>query len=420
MKINLTKSIVAAAVSAAVLSTPFAAHATNGYFAHGYGIKAKGMAGAGVAYSQDSLAAATNPAGMVRVGNRWDAGAEIFAPDRTATTAWGSGAGFPTSTTYDGNGSGFGESWFLIPEFGYNQMVGNKMSYGISVFGNGGMNTSYNKPIYSATAENTGIDLMQLFISPTLSIRLDSKNTLGLSANIVYQRFKAEGMTLFGVASNGYDSSYGVSFRIGWMGDLTKNLTAGFTYQPKTKMQAFDKYNTLFAEGGNFDIPANFALGLAWKATPKMTVALDVERINYEGIKSISNPNNFMVDGTATSAGFGWEDMTIYKLGVDFKVNKDLVVRAGWNHGGQPIPASQTLFNVVAPATVEDHLTLGFTMNMSGGELSGYYMHAFDNDITGVPGGTATGPGPTGAQNPGSANIGMSQNAFGIAYGKKF
>ena len=418
MKINFKKSIVAAAVSAAVLSTPFASHATNGYFSHGYGVKAKGMAGAGVALPQDALAAATNPAGMVRVGSRWDAGAEVFVPDRTATTAWGT-AFNGTSTTYDGNGSGYGESWFLIPEFGYNKMVNKNMSWGVSVFGNGGMNTSYSSPIFSAgsTNENTGIDLMQLFISPTLSIRLDSKNTLGIAINMVYQRFKAEGMNNFGVSSNGYDSSTGVSFRIGWMGDLTNTLTAGFTYQPRTNMKPFDKYNTLFAEAGDFDIPANYALGLAWKATPKMTIALDVERINYEGIKSIANPNNFSVDGSATSAGFGWKNMTVYKLGANFQVNKDLVVRAGWNHGGQPIPQGETLFNVVAPATVEDHLTLGFTMNMNGGELSGFYMHAFDNDITGVPGGTATGGG---ASAPGAANIGMSQNAFGIAYGKKF
>ncbi|NOY67370.1 MAG: hypothetical protein GXP13_08170 [Gammaproteobacteria bacterium] len=47
-------------------------------------------------------------------------------------------------------------------------------------------------------------------------------------------------------------------------------------------------------------------------------------------------------------------------------------------------------------------------MNMGGGELSGYYLHAFDNTVNG------TGAGA------GNANIGMSQNAFGVAYGKTF
>ncbi len=120
--------------------------------------------------------------------------------------------------------------------------------------------------------------------------------------------------------------------------------------------------------------------------------------------------------GTSAGPGFGWDDMEIYKLGGSFQVNKDLVIRAGWNHGSQPIPAGETLFNVLAPAVVEDHLTLGFTMNMQGGgELSGYYMHAFDETVNGT--GVVAFPG---AQNAGGANIGMSQNAFGVTYGNKF
>ena len=425
MKRIIQKSLIAA-ISVGIAGVSIQAHATNGYFAHGYGTKAKGMAGAGVAYAQDSLAAATNPAGMVWVGNRWDVGAEIFAPDRTARTAWGT-ENLGTPTNYDGNGDGFGEAWFLIPEVGYNRKMSDTWSLGISVFGNGGMNTSYTRPIFStgatcggvcATNTNTSIDLSQLFISPTISIKLDDNNSIGFSANLVYQRFEAKGMTDFGVANAGVDDSFGVGFRVGWTGKLTDTVMAGVTYQPRTRMAKFGKYNTLFAESGSFDIPANFAAGVSWKATPEMTVAFDVERINYEGIKSISNPNNFMVDGSATSAGFGWEDMNIYKLGFDYQFNKDLVVRAGWNHGEQPIPEGETLFNVVAPATVEDHLTVGFTYNMQdGAELSGYYMHAFENTVTGTSGGDAIFGD---ANSTSAANIGMSQNAFGIAYGRSF
>ncbi len=250
----LKKSLVLA-ISASCAAMSFQAQATNGYFSHGYGTKAKGMAGAGVALPQDSIAAATNPAGMVLVGNRWDAGAEFFIPDRTATTAWGTQLSTNTVTTYDGNGSGYGEVWFLIPEFGYNRMIDNNMSVGISVFGNGGMNTTWNAvQIFSVgtnPTRNTGIDLAQLFISPTLSIKLDDKNSLGVSLNLVYQRFEAEGVTDFGglssdptnLSDKGYDSSLGAGFRVGWIGELTDTVTAGFTYQPKTKMQAFDSYN---------------------------------------------------------------------------------------------------------------------------------------------------------------------------------
>jgi len=46
------------------------AYATNGYFSHGYGMKAKGMAGASTALHDDAFGGANNPAAMVFAGNR--------------------------------------------------------------------------------------------------------------------------------------------------------------------------------------------------------------------------------------------------------------------------------------------------------------------------------------------------------------
>jgi long-chain fatty acid transport protein len=59
-------------------------NATNGYFQHGYGIKSQGMGGVGIALPQDALAAATNPAGMAFIGDRYDLGVNIFRPEREA------------------------------------------------------------------------------------------------------------------------------------------------------------------------------------------------------------------------------------------------------------------------------------------------------------------------------------------------
>src|ERR1035438_5403943 len=58
------------------------ASATDGYFSTGYGIKQVGQGGAGIAFPQDSLAAATNPAGMVFLGDRFDVGLTWFRPIR--------------------------------------------------------------------------------------------------------------------------------------------------------------------------------------------------------------------------------------------------------------------------------------------------------------------------------------------------
>ncbi len=60
-------------------------YATNGYFANGYSVESKALAGAGVALPQGSLDASLNPASMAFVGNRLDIGLSFFSPNRKYT-----------------------------------------------------------------------------------------------------------------------------------------------------------------------------------------------------------------------------------------------------------------------------------------------------------------------------------------------
>lgn len=412
---------IAALIAVAGLST--SAFATNGYFAHGYGMKAKGMGGVGIAYGQDALAAATNPANMVLVGNRWDVGVEYFRPQRESEIV-GNGAG--ANGKYDGNDS---ENYF-VPEFGYNRMISSNMSLGISVYGNGGMATDYGRNPFAAfgATGKAGVDLAQLFIAPTWSYKLNENHSVGVSLKIAYQTFEAFGLNpTFGAISsnaaklsnNDHDSSWGWGLGFGWTGQITPTLKLGAVYQSKTSMQEFDEYKGLFAEKGGFDIPENYGLGLAWQATPKLLIAADIQRINYSEIKSISNPLRFppaagQLLGNNGGSGFGWDDMTVFKIGFAYDINQAWTVRAGYNHGSQPIPSSQTFFNILAPGVVEDHLTLGATWRLqSGGEVTFMYMHAFEKDVKG----SNSIPAAFGG---GNANLKMYQDSLGIAYGAKF
>lgn len=424
------KSLVLVAAVAAAVAAP-GAFATNGYFTHGYGIKAQGMGGAGVALPQDALAAATNPAGMVLVGNRIDVGISMFVPDRATAITGNSEAFGATNIDHDPNR----DESFFIPEFGYNKMISSTMSFGVSVYGNGGMNTSYSRNIAPfSTTQPSGIDFSQLFIAPTVAWKLSDTNSVGVSLNLAYQKMSVQGLQNFdsatqsnspgNVTNKGYDTATGMGLRVGWTGQITPNVTMGATYQSKTKMAKFAKYKGLFAGEGEFDIPSNYAVGIAFKASPKTVVAFDVEKINYTDSKSVSNPLGPVTGGvgsgvltntlgTSNGAGFGWQDMTVYKLGVSHAVNDKLTVRAGWNHGKQPIPAGETFFNLLAPGVVEDHLTLGATWNYSKDmEMSANYMHAFSNEVKG----SNSIPSQFGG---GEANLRMEQNSVGIGFAWK-
>lgn len=383
------------------LAASRAVFATDGYFDYGYGVKAKGMGGAGVAFPQDSIATATNPAGMAFVGDRADLGLAWFRPDRDATLG---------GTTYDGNDT----QDFFLPEGGVNYMVTPQLSLGLALFGNGGMNTDYSTPIPAFGTTDAGVDLMQCFVAPTLSWKINQDNAIGISPILAYQSFRAKGLENFGIADEGHDSSYGAGFRVGYTGQWLDWLSFGVTYQSPIWMTRFHNYDNLFAEHGNFDIPANYAVGIAVKPWHTVTLAFDVERILYSQVASISNdltPQRLGAGlGSDDGPGFGWEDTTVFKAGVAWDVTNYLTLRAGYNYCNQPIPNDQTLFNMLSPAVVEQHITVGLTWKLARQwELSTFYMHAFES--------TVKGEGNFGGAN---AELRMHEDSVGLSVGYIF
>ncbi|GAB7563617.1 outer membrane protein transport protein [Methylobacillus methanolivorans] len=419
-KLKPALTALALAVISPLASTQ--ALATDGYFSHGYGIRSQGAGGVGIALPQDSLVAASNPAGLSLVGDRLDIGASWFRPQREAE--------IENSPAPSANGkySGNEREHFIIPEIGYSKRVSDVTTAGISVYGNGGMNTAYDRAIPLLGDRRAGVDLIQIFVKPTLSWQLTPTQYVGVGLNIAYQRFEAKGLSNFtatglgqvsqspnNVSDRGHDSSYGIGLHLGWLGQfIDQRLTLGASYQSKISTTDFDKYRGLFAEDGSFDIPENYGLGIAFKLTPSWTIASDIQRIRYSDVNSVGNSLNRLLSGQALGSdqgpGFGWRDVTVYKLGTVFAVNDQLTLRAGYNHTTQPIPRSETLFNILAPAVVQDHITLGATWKLANNnELSFSYAHAFENTVKGnnsIP--TLFGGG--------DVNLKMHQDTFGVAY----
>ena len=107
------------------------------------------------------------------------------------------------------------------------------------------------------------------------------------------------------------------------------------------------------------------------------------------------------------------------KLGAQYQVNEKLTLRGGVSVADQVIPPSQTFFNILAPGTVQTHLTLGATWKLAGGgELSGFVAHAVGKTVRGS-GSVPPGFPPAGLGG-GEANVGLRENIIGVAYGWSF
>jgi long-chain fatty acid transport protein len=419
-------------LAAAIVAVP--ALATNGYFPHGYGLKAKGMGGASTALAQDSLGGATNPASMVWSGSRMDLGADVFMPHRDAER---SGAGFPTLN----GGVDSGKTAFLVPEFGYNKMIRDDLSLGVSVYGNGGMNTSYPQGNFNCGggpanmlcgSGSLGVDLMQLIVAPTVAYKFSPRHSVGASLLLGYQRFQASGLQAFdnapgfppftqapgSVTNKGTSSSTGVGVRLGYFGRITDSVSVGASYSPKMKMGKLDEYKGLFADGGGFDIPANYSVGIAFNPVPAWTVAMDYQRIKYSGVSSVGNVSLPVAPlGAANGPGFGWRDIDVFKLGVAWQMNSQWTLRAGVNRGQNPISSADVTFNILAPGVMTNHYTLGFTYALSkDSELTSALMVAPRQSVTG----SSLFNGVMGPGAAGNETIRMRQSSIGVGWSRKF
>tara|TARA_R110002049_G_scaffold225521_1_gene397476 strand:- start:88300 stop:89667 length:1368 start_codon:yes stop_codon:yes gene_type:complete len=441
--------------------TPLLANATNGYFSHGIGIKNRALAGAGVAFPQDAMAAATNPAGMAFIGNRFDVGAVLFFPDRdydaSTSLANGNGGAF----TLDAGSETSKDKWFLIPSFGVNKMISDRTAIGFSVYGNGGLNTTYSggsasfdpdgpgpAPVGSFPgtfgAGTAGVDLFQIFFNLSLAHKFSENVSVGISPLFVVQGFRSNGLDAFGgftktfaesggmtaadnLTGNGQDYSFGGGVQIG---ALVKNIAdvvdVGVSYRSKIYMDEFDEYSDLFAEDGDFDVPPTFWAGFAFHPTNNLTFLFDYQRIWYEDVESISNDiqNLFAcptagVGGTDVESclggdhggGFGWRDINIFKFGLQWEKDSQNIFRLGYSHSDQPIASDQVLFNILAPGVIEDHITAGYTRVLSdNSEISISAMHALKESVTGQ---NAFDPTQT-------IEIEMQQFEVGISWARKF
>jgi len=462
MKI-FSKRLLASAIIAG-LAMPVVSHATNGYMLIGYGAKSRAMGGVGVARGQDGLAAAFNPATMADVADkltaeknwRFDIGGDIFKPKAQVyhdadplltNSAVDQETGAPSTGFSTSNG------YYLLPAMGFVSKIDKQLSWGFAMIGSGAAakydqslpagDGSYFFNFNGLGGDKLEIRLMNLQMLPSLAYKINDQHTVGATLVISASLFKANGLLAFeelgfgasagNLSDQGTDTSFGGGLRLGWKGKFIEDkLHIGVNYSSRTYMSEFDDYKNLFAEQGDFDIPSNYAIGFAYDISPEITTYLDIQQINYSEVASVGNKGpNITGDffpcgniecgalGLDEGLGFGWEDQTIIKLGVSWAYSPELILRAGYNHADNQIPKDQVLFNMLAPAVVEDHLTMGASYIFSETmELSMSYVHAFENTVTGQSPFQPAGTTPDNLVE--NTSLTMKQNSIGATLGIKF
>lgn len=440
-----TGNTVARFVALALMGSSGAALATNGYFTHGVGAESKGMAGTGIGSDgfNGPIIVASNPALGVFADDSWEAGLSFFSPRRSysASQSQLNGAivnGVPTFAIGAGSFDSSSE-WFPIPYVAKNWKLANDRALTVAFYGRGGMNTDWDNSGASATslacdptgqapvtgpgpfcAGKAGVDLSQAFLAINYAGKTSERFAWGIGPVFAVQMFEANGVASFtpftktfaasivggngpvpatNLSNNGHDLSYGWGFAGGLWFALTDAIGVGLSYQSKMSMSEFDDYSDLFAEAGGFDIPSSIKAGVSFKATPTARINFDVEHTMFSEVDSVGNPmaniggcptagfggtNLEGCLGGNAGAGFGWEDMTTYKVGLEWAANEKDTFRFGYSYGEQPIQPADVQFNILAPGVMEQHITFGWTrVRENGSAMTFSFMYAPEKTVRG-------------------------------------
>ena len=402
------------------------ASATEGYFQPGYSAVQKSLSGTGVANPEDAMTLAINPAGLTSVGQEFEAGISYFSPYRQYTVTGGPGFVAPGTVKS-------GQEHFGIPGLAYSHPIDADSSWGVAIYANGGMNTSYPGSTPNPACGpfsgvycgfKTGVNMNQLFVSVGYA-RKHGDWSFGVAPIFAIQQFSAKGLGAFApisaspanLTNNESDYTYGAGVRAGAIWTVSPTVRVGISAATPIWMTKIKKYKGLFVDGGSFDIPWNVSAGVAWDATPDVTLMADYKRIFYSSVPSVGRSTLFTGAplGSANGPGFGWKDVNVVSLGGEWRASPQWTVRAGYAHNDNPIGSADVTLNILAPGVITDHFSGGVSYKLTDRDtidLTGLY--APKHSVSGIE---VTPFGP----NPGrTITLSMHQYDVTVGYRRRF
>ncbi len=226
----------------------------------------------------------------------------------------------------------------------------------------------------------------------------------GTSVDYAYFNF-ANGNPFTGAAKG-----YGYAGKVGLVYRASPDVTFGLTYHTETELSDLKASGAQVSFqlnvpgmgqmpqtlGGDlrvhdFEWPAMLAGGVAWTPAPGWMVAADVRQVFWKNVMQRFNMG-FVAANSSSNGNFAgqnldaqlyqnWSDQTVLQLGVAWQYSPTLTLRAGANHGKDPIPAQY--LNCLFPATVEQHVSFGCGWRVSeAASIDVSYVHGFEHSVT--------------------------------------
>lgn len=319
--------------------------AVNGAQLGGYGVKNAAMGGTSIALPLDAVAAANNPAGIGALPTSTTMDLQVFRGQSSA------GYVLPGNQLHN-------EQTEPAPEGGFSWRKDETWAFGLSVAGSGVGSDYGQRALPVPGADSAKTQLMVLELVPAAAWTPQPGLTLGLGLNLALQRFDTRGVIvpapvpggLLPVPGHGAQTSSGLGLRAGLLWQATPDWRLGLSMKSRTRMSRLDGYDQdlLAYSHGHLDVPAQFGVGAAWQAHPRLTLGADALRIQWGDIQAMQDPK-----------GFAWHNQTVLRLGAAWQLDDRWTLRAGASHNSGQIDSSRSVQNLLVPSINRHAFTLG-------------------------------------------------------------
>ncbi len=382
----------------------------NGLYDIGFGVFSKGMGGAAVAFPQDTLTALSNPANLVPIGNRMDVDIQYIRSHRTyevkgVQPPWGI---FNQKVDLAANKNCMAAEAGIALTF-----FNNRFSAALLIAPqSGGIGTWKQGNPYNPTGTDIAhTNIVSLSFPPTFGLKLFDneyigKHFIGAGVDLTPAYVKLAGYKQalggpFGfsfsasanqdhVSNNGYDWAFGWAVRVGWLGEIRDWLSLGVSYRTKTYMSRFKKYDGIITPRGKANLPSTLYGGVLLKPFRQTSIAFDFGKIFYDDIKTFHNPAFLPLrknpHGGKNGAGFSWDSIWVYKVGIAQQLTENITVRTGYNYGDAPQRANELdVANDAAylPSTTRHHVTFGTSLEWATNIISAAFVWGLKHSIKG-------------------------------------
>lgn len=229
-------------------------------------------------------------------------------------------------------------------------------------------------------------DYMLLQVSGTYAYELSDKLSIGIQPNFNYASLTLNPNPIaspdfpasMGGTGKGYpkaDSTpaFGFGAQFGIFYDSGSGLKLGASYKTNQTFGAFEFDNT-YMDGTDapdvefqMDYPAIMSLGLGYSFTD-FDFALDFRRVFYESTQGFEASGWEIGDNgypTGAVKGFGWQDISILSVGLQYKGINRLPMRVGYTYSGNPIDEDLAFFSTPATAIIKNAYQFGLSYEIN-------------------------------------------------------